>query len=102
MTTVSVIRYFSGDDDFVVEAASRDDQEDRANDAKCEAVLPEMSDACAAEDDAACDVDVVGRRDQIAERIQESGNCFARKNVPREKDAREDREKSELHSFGLR
>src|SRR5438445_3203146 len=88
-------------DHFVVEAASCDGQEQAAKDAEGEAILPKMSDAGATKDDSARDVDVIRRGNQIAERIQESGDGFAREDVAREKHAGKNREKRELHCFGL-
>src|SRR5438876_5261594 len=60
-----------------------------------------MSDAGATKNDSARDVDVIGCGNQITERVQKSGDGFAREDVAREKDAGENREKRELHCFGL-
>src|SRR5256885_7838696 len=89
-------------DDFVVEAASCDGQEQAAKDAEGEAILPKMSDAGAAKNDSARDVDVIRSGNQIAERVQKSRDGFAREDVPRKKYAGENREKRELHCFRLR
>src|SRR5256885_26147 len=88
-------------DDFVVEAASCDGQEQAAKDAEGEAVLPKMSDAGAAKNDSARDVDVIRCGNQVAERVQKSRDGFAWEDVAREKDAGQNGEKSELHCFGL-
>src|SRR5882724_5050494 len=61
-----------------------------------------MSDAGAAKNDSARDVDVIRCGNQIADRVQERGNGFARKDVAREKDAGENGKERELHGFGLR
>src|SRR5947207_2379267 len=61
-----------------------------------------MRDAGAAKNDSARNVDVIRCGNQIAERIQKSGNCFAREDIAREKDAGENGEKRELHCFRLR
>src|SRR5579871_308006 len=59
----------SGHDDFVMETPRRNGQQKGADDAQRESVLPKVSDVGAPEDDAARDVDVVGRGDQIADGI---------------------------------
>src|SRR5882757_8753938 len=61
-----------------------------------------MSDASAAKNDSARDVDVIRCGNQVAKRVQKSGNGFAREDIAGEKNAGQDGKKSELHSFRLR
>jgi len=60
-----------------------------------------MSNASAAKNDSARDVDVIRGGNQVAERIQKGRDGFAREDVAREKNAGENGEKRELHCFGL-
>src|SRR5580693_1960882 len=96
------MRRNSGHDDFVAEAPRGDDQQQRADDAKSESVAPEMLYARAPENDAACDVDEVSRRNQVAERVENCRYGFPRKDIARKKHARQNRQERELHGFRLR
>ena len=88
-------------DDLVVEAACGNDQEKGADSKKSEAVKPKMSNASAAEDHAASDVDEVARRDEVADDVEDFGHGFARENVAGEEDAGQDGQKGQLHGFRL-
>ena len=76
-------------DDFVLEAAGGDDQENGADREEGEAVGPEMLDACAAKDDAARDIDEIGGRDEVADRFEEGWHSFARENITGEENTRQ-------------
>src|ERR1700676_2589156 len=60
-----------------------------------------MHPSCAAENDAARNVDEIGGGDAITENVKEFGHGFARKDVARKKDAGKNREESELHGLRL-
>src|SRR5215469_4613379 len=91
----------SGHDDFVLEAAGGDDQQERADGEKGGGINPEMNQSGAAKDDAASDVDEIGGGNEIAENEEEFRHGFARENIAGEKDAGKNREEGELHGFGL-
>src|ERR1700751_3802697 len=55
----------------------------------------------ATENDAARNGHEIGGRDEIAEDVKEFGHGLAREDVARKKDAGKNREKGELHGFGL-
>src|SRR5580700_12074917 len=95
-------RFALSHDDFVAETPGSDDQEHCTDNEKSQAVGPKMLDTGPAEDDAASDVDEIGGRNQVADRIEECGHGFARENIPRKENARKNRQKSQLHSLGLR
>src|SRR5579859_1057454 len=92
----------SGHDDFVAEAARRDDKKKRAHDDQSHGVGPQVAKSRTAENDAARDVNEICGRNQVADRVEQGGNGFAREDVAGEKHARKNGEKSELHGFGLR
>src|SRR5208337_3312179 len=89
-------------DDFVLEAAGRDDQQGRTHQEKNQGVRPEVYPAGAAQDDAASDIDVISGGNKITEVIEKPGHRFAREDVTGEKDAREYCEKRKLHGVSLR
>src|SRR3984893_18578469 len=89
-------------DDLVLEAAGGNDQKGSADGEQREGIGPQAPDAGAPEDDAARDVDEIRGRNEVAERAKNGRHGFARKNVAREKDARENGQKRELHGLGLR
>src|SRR5690348_3287098 len=60
-----------------------------------------MRETCAAQNDAASDVDVIACRNEIAEDVKEFRHCLARKDVTGKKNAGEKREERELYGFGL-
>ena len=89
-------------DDFIVEAAGGDDEEQGAHGKKGERIGPKVNPGGAAENDAAGDVDEVSGGDKVADDVEELRHGFAGENVAGEKDAGEDSEKSELHGMSLR
>src|ERR1700751_5052174 len=88
-------------DDFVLEAAGGDDQEQRTHGEKGGGVDPEMHPACTAKNNAAGDVDEISGGHEVAENIKELGHGFAGEYVAREKDTGKNRQESKLHGFGL-
>ena len=88
-------------DDFVLEAAGGNDQENGADREEGEAVGPEMLDAGAAKDDAARDIDEIRGRDEIADRFEEGWHGFARENITGEENTGQNWQESELHGFRL-
>src|ERR1700674_2784302 len=88
-------------DAVVLEAAGGDDEKHDAHEEEGDGIDPEVHPPCAAEDDAAGDVDEIGGGDEIAEDEEEFGHGFAREDVAGEKDAGKDGEKGELHGFCL-
>src|SRR5450432_4818258 len=80
----------SGHDDFVLEAAGGQDQEDGAHGEEGEGVDPEVLNSGAAEDDAAGDVDEIAGGDEIAEDAEEYGHGFAREDVAGKENAGQD------------
>ena len=91
-----------GHDDFVLEAARRDDEQEYAHDKECERIGPQVRDSRAAEDDATRDVDEVGGRNEITEDAKDERHRFARENVAAEEDAGKNRQEGKLHGFELR
>src|ERR1700730_687774 len=61
-----------------------------------------MGDPRPTENDAASDVDEVAGRDEITDGFEQEGHGLPRKDVAREKYARENGEKGELHGLSLR
>ncbi len=66
-----------------------------------ETVQPQMLDPGAAQDDAPRDVDVIGRRNQVADGVEDSGHRLSRKDVAGKEDARQKRDECELNRLGL-
>src|SRR5712691_4547886 len=91
----------SGHDDFFLEAASGEDQEQCAHGKEGETIEPEMRKAGAAENDAPGDVDVIAGRNQIADEVKNGGHGFARKDVAGEENAGEKGKEGELDRLGL-
>jgi hypothetical protein len=58
-------------DDFVLEAAGGDEKKDGAHGVKRQAVEPEMRKPCAAQDDAAGDVDVIACGNEITDDVED-------------------------------
>src|SRR5215472_7144111 len=87
---------------FVAEASRRDGQQGGPENAKRQAVRPKMNQARAAQDDAARDVDEIGRGNEIAEGIKHRRYRLAGKDIAREKDAGKNGKKRQLHGFRLR
>ena len=85
-----------------MEAARGNDEKQGAHEEEHERVRPEVDPLRTAEDDAAGDVDVVGRGNEIAEDVEEFGHGLAGENITGEENAGKDGEKSELHRMGLR
>src|SRR5260370_40693133 len=92
----------SRSDDFFLEAAGGDDQENRADREEGEAVGPELGDARSTEDDAASDVDEIACGDEIADDVKKGGHGLAREDVAREENAGEKGQEAELDGFRLR
>src|SRR5208337_199040 len=88
-------------DDFVVEAAGGDAQQDRTHKEENQRIGPQMYPAGAAQDDSAGDIDVISRGHKITEVVEELGHRLAGKDVTGKKDAREDGKKRELHGLRL-
>src|SRR5207245_272432 len=65
-------------DDFVLEAAGGDDEKHRAHEEERNGVHPKMHPAGAAKNDAAGDVDEIGRGHKVAENIKKLGHRFTR------------------------
>ena len=85
-----------------MEAASGDDEQERAHGEQNEGVGPEMNPTGAAKNDAASDVDEVSGGNKKADVVEEFGHGFAGKDVAGEKDAGKNGEKGELHGVSLR
>jgi flavin reductase ActVB len=90
-----------GHDDFVLEAAGGDDQKNRTDEEEGQTVSPEMSDARAPEDDAAGNVDVIARGNEIADDVEESGHGLAGENVAGKEDAGKKSQEGKLDGLGL-
>jgi hypothetical protein len=88
-------------DDFVVESASGNDEQQRAHEEKGKGVGPEMDPVGAAKNDATGDVDEISGGNEKAEGVAELGHGLAREDVTREKDAREDGQEGQLHGLRL-
>src|SRR6516225_10464531 len=88
--------------DFIVEAARGNDEEQRTHQEQCHSVPPEMAPSGAPKNDAAGDVDEIGGGNEEADGVEKLGHGFARKDVSGEKDARKNGEKRELHGLRLR
>src|SRR6267142_1466000 len=87
---------------FLLESASCDDQEEGAHGEKCEGIDPQMREASAAQDDAACDVDVIAGGNEVAEDEEEFRHGFAREDVAGKENAWEESKEGELNGFRLR
>src|SRR5690348_4595734 len=60
-----------------------------------------MRETCAAQNDAASDVDVIACRNEIAEDVKEFRHCLPRKDVAGKENAGKKGEECELYGFGL-
>src|SRR5260370_34116658 len=88
-------------DDFLLEAAGGDEQKNGAHRVEGQAVEPEMRKAGAAQDDAAGDVDVIARGNEIADDVEDGGHGLAREDVAGEEDAGEKGQEGQLDGLGL-
>ena len=88
-------------DDFVVEAASSNDEEKSAHGEKSQGIGPKMDPSRAAKDDAAGDVDEIGGWHEVAEGEEEFRHGFTREDVAGEKDTGKDSKERELHGLSL-
>ena len=96
------VNRISRHDDFVMEAARGEDEEESAHGKEGEGVGPEMDPTGAAKNDAASDVDEVGSGNEIAEDVEKLGHGFPREDVAGEKDTGKDGKEGELHRLRLR
>src|SRR5260370_20692023 len=77
----------SGHDDFVLEAAGGNDQQNSADHHKGEPVSPEMLDGCAPENYAARDIDEIGGGNHVTDGLEDVPHGFARVYIAGEENA---------------
>src|SRR5262249_32090662 len=92
----------SSHDDLVVETARSNNEKEGANGKERKAIQPKMAYAGAAQNHSTRDVDEIAGRDEVADDVEYFGHSFTRENIAGKKDAGQDRQKGELHGFGLR
>src|SRR2546423_1972139 len=96
------VRRGLGHDDFVLEAAGSDEEQDGPYGKQRQGVDPKVRQPRSTQNNAARDVDVIARRNEIADDVEDRWHGFAREDIAGEKYARQKSEESELDRFRLR